>query len=443
MLISYRYASIFITKIKWQNHEIKMSENTNNYNGRWNEFSKNVMKSFGNLQKNEELCDIILISDDKVAMKAHKLVLSACSEFFSDLFMNEPLKTSLCHTNPIIFLGGIDSKTLKIIIEYIYFGETQIRSDDFDQFLEKAKKLKIFGLTETFSSLELHKPTDLLVPKVDIDNIELNAKQINTMDTGKITQGIGEDINDIDILEENIVSTERTQNECLDLSLKEEIIESTFIDYPKFDERYLGNAINLVSEDNEDAVLQADSYEVFKTIETALAEKTDITDKEGSIVPNKEHDNNISTKQYECTICAKSYNIKGSHYMHMVQKHGKESFLTWSKNQVKEAIPNNMTISQSKTTESRVIDSKTPKTVKSNKIIVSSQEEAETVLNKMYTKIDGEYKCTFCKARKKHISTLKYHMETHLEGLQYKCDKCSQVAKSRLSLYQHQRMKHQ
>ena len=63
--------------------------------------------------------------------------------------------------------------------------------------------------------------------------------------------------------------------------------------------------------------------------------------------------------------------------MHMVQKHGKESFLTWSKNQVKEAIPNNMTISQSKTTESRVIDSKTPKTVKSNKIIVSSQEEAE------------------------------------------------------------------
>ena len=127
----------------------------------------------------------------------------------------------------------------------------------------------------------------------------------------------------------------------------------------------------------------------------------------------------------------------------MVQKHGKESFLTWSKNQVKEAIPNNMTISQSKTTESRVIDSKTPKTVKSNKIIVSSQEEAETVLNKMYTKIDGEYKCTFCKARKKHISTLKYHMETHLEGLQYKCDKCSQVAKSRLSLYQHQRMKHQ
>ena len=63
-------------------------------------------------------------------------------------------------------------------------------------------------------------------------------------------------------------------------------------------------------------------------------------------------------------------------------------------------------------------------------------------MKKMGRKVNGEFQCTFCKAKKKHISTLKLHMETHLDGLQYSCDKCDIVIKSRISLYQHQRLKH-
>ena len=423
-----------------------MNESSSNYNLRWNEFSKNVTNSFGILQKEEELCDITLISDDKIPMKAHKLVLSACSEFFSDLFKSEPFKSSFSHPNSLLFLGGIESKMLEIILEYVYFGEAQIRSEDFDMFLERAKKLKIFGLTEdTFSSLELHKPKELLVPKVEMEresNGVYDAVEATdeSMDINEESQSNDNDDDGIEVLIEELVNRETSITECLDLSLKKEaegddtVVESC----PDNIEDYLENARQLNIEDNDNnATLEEESSE-------RILEETSEVDEtvESHVVQSKESDNSSSSKQFECTLCTKSYNIKGSLYMHMVHKHGKESFTSWSRNQGKDAIANSVPTLEPKEAENKTSENKSTKTQRSNKIVVTSQEEAEEVLKKMGRKVNGEFKCTFCKARKKHMSTLKYHMETHLEGLQYNCDKCDQVIKSRISLYQHQRLKH-
>ena len=107
---------------------------------KWNDFQSNASKSFRCLRKEEDFFDVTLVSDDEQHIAAHKLVLSASSEFFKNILK----KTS--HSNPLIYLNGFSSKYLQLMMDYIYEGETQIFQTDIDPFLEAAKKLKIEGL---------------------------------------------------------------------------------------------------------------------------------------------------------------------------------------------------------------------------------------------------------------------------------------------------------
>ena len=107
---------------------------------RWNDFQQNVSQTFGKLRNEIELCDVTLVSGDNQQISAHKVVLSACSEFFKNIFKKN------IHSNPLIFLDNVSFSDLKLILDYIYLGEVQIFQDDLDSFLLKAQKLKLEGL---------------------------------------------------------------------------------------------------------------------------------------------------------------------------------------------------------------------------------------------------------------------------------------------------------
>ena len=107
---------------------------------KWNDFQFNVSKSFNTLRKEEELFDVTLVSDDEQHIQAHKMILSASSEFFKNIIKKSN------HSNPLIFLSGVTSIELYRVMDYIYEGEVQLLQDDLDSFLEIANKLKICGL---------------------------------------------------------------------------------------------------------------------------------------------------------------------------------------------------------------------------------------------------------------------------------------------------------
>ena len=107
---------------------------------KWNDFETNASNSFRNLRKEEQFFDVALVSDDQQLVSAHKLILSASSEFFKNI-----LKQST-HSNPLIYLPGVQSTDLNSIIDYIYNGEVLLHQDNLDQFLDVAQKLKIEGL---------------------------------------------------------------------------------------------------------------------------------------------------------------------------------------------------------------------------------------------------------------------------------------------------------
>ena len=110
------------------------------FNLQWDDFKTTVSKSFSILRQEKDFFDVTLVSDDERQIPAHKLVLSACSDFFKSILRNNS------HSHPLLYLSGIHSTNLSLILDYIYQGEVQIYQEHLDTFLEVAQKLKIEGL---------------------------------------------------------------------------------------------------------------------------------------------------------------------------------------------------------------------------------------------------------------------------------------------------------
>ena len=155
---------------------------------KWNDFETNVSKSFGLLRNEEYLHDVTLVCDDNNQVSAHKLVLSACSEFFKTVFKNNK------HQNPLICLEGISSKELQDILDYMYNGETKIFQEGLDKFLAIAQRFRIMGLLQNEES-----------------NVDLGEPQYQTNQEDKFSDGVADDIQSkSDILTEGFKIEERS-----------------------------------------------------------------------------------------------------------------------------------------------------------------------------------------------------------------------------------------
>ena len=109
---------------------------------KWHDFETNISNSFRKLRNTDDFYDVTLVSDDQEQMLAHKVVLSASSEYF-----NTVLKSNK-HSHPMICLNGINSIGLTNILDYIYNGEVEIKQDQLKTFLECAKRFQLEGLVE-------------------------------------------------------------------------------------------------------------------------------------------------------------------------------------------------------------------------------------------------------------------------------------------------------
>ena len=137
---------------------------------KWNDFHSNVSKSFTQVRNEEYLHDVTLVSDDHKKFSAHRLVLSACSEYFRDIFKN------YLHSHPLVCLDGFYSEDLQNIMDYIYNGEIQIYQDNLDRFLVLAQKLKLQGLIENNPKIEEEELKDC---NINEEVTEANEKEQN------------------------------------------------------------------------------------------------------------------------------------------------------------------------------------------------------------------------------------------------------------------------
>ena len=152
---------------------------------KWNDFKSTVSNSFGILREEKDFFDVTLVSDDERQIPAHKLVLSACSDFFKSILRNNS------HSHPLLYLSGIHSTNLSLILDYIYQGEVQIYQEHLDSFLEVAQKLKIEGLItaaegkktsdvkqEEYEEYEDLNNTEVLFTAQDTEDSEYDEKKV-------------------------------------------------------------------------------------------------------------------------------------------------------------------------------------------------------------------------------------------------------------------------
>ena len=75
---------------------------------RWNDFEANVSRSFAGIRDHSQFFDCTLTTDDDEAysdnLRAHKVILSACSEFFRNILTKESMSA---HPNPLIYLRWV------------------------------------------------------------------------------------------------------------------------------------------------------------------------------------------------------------------------------------------------------------------------------------------------------------------------------------------------
>ena len=89
---------------------------------KWNDFEKNVSRTFISLRKQVNLQDVTLVGKDQRQVSAHRLVLSACSEFFKNIFNTNS------QSNLVLYLEGVTSEELSLVL---------------DNFINRLRKIKI------------------------------------------------------------------------------------------------------------------------------------------------------------------------------------------------------------------------------------------------------------------------------------------------------------
>ena len=125
---------------------------TDNFCLRWNDFAENVSGAFKELRSESDFFDVTLACTDSGSktLQAHKVILSACSNFFKSTFREQSNANK--HPNPYIYLRGVTFNDLNSILDFIYNGEVNVAQEDLNSFLAVAEELQIKGLTNRDSN---------------------------------------------------------------------------------------------------------------------------------------------------------------------------------------------------------------------------------------------------------------------------------------------------
>ncbi|KAL1130639.1 hypothetical protein AAG570_011881 [Ranatra chinensis] len=117
---------------------------------RWNNYQTNLTNVFDQLLQSESFVDVTLACEGH-SVKAHKMVLSACSPYFQSLFFDNPCQ------HPIVILKDIKWPELKAVVEFMYRGEINVSQEQIGPLLKVAESLKIRGLADVNGESDLAK----------------------------------------------------------------------------------------------------------------------------------------------------------------------------------------------------------------------------------------------------------------------------------------------
>ncbi|KAK7074887.1 hypothetical protein SK128_002804 [Halocaridina rubra] len=105
----------------------------------WKNHSGTFLHVISSLREKGLYTDVTVACDGKF-YPAHKIVLSACSQYFEEMLKNTPCK------HPVIVLKDIGSQELDALLSYMYAGEVSVSQHQLTALIKAAESLHIKGL---------------------------------------------------------------------------------------------------------------------------------------------------------------------------------------------------------------------------------------------------------------------------------------------------------
>ncbi|KAL1123693.1 hypothetical protein AAG570_001466 [Ranatra chinensis] len=116
-----------------------MATSAQHFSLRWNNYFNHMMGAFDSLRTDEHLVDVTLSCEGK-KIKAHKMLLSACSTYFRDIFRENPCQ------HPVVIFRNVKYSDLEALVTFMYQGEVNVEQEGLSSFLNTAELLEIQGL---------------------------------------------------------------------------------------------------------------------------------------------------------------------------------------------------------------------------------------------------------------------------------------------------------
>ena len=104
------------------------------------DFSLYSVQTLHNLYEDDTFTDVTLACEDKKQIKAHKVILSSGSQYFREIFQNNP------HSHPLLYLR-VPYDHLVSLVTFIYLGQCEVEQSKIDDFLLISKELMVGGLS--------------------------------------------------------------------------------------------------------------------------------------------------------------------------------------------------------------------------------------------------------------------------------------------------------
>ena len=129
------------------------------YHLTWNTFLPHLDCTFRDLVTERHFADVTLVSDDQIQIPAHKIVLSTSSPVLKKLLLDNP------HPHPMIYLSGVKHEQLESILQWMYFGETNVYKDNIEEFIEIGKDLEVKELIKV--AMDSQDTVSIFIQNVD------------------------------------------------------------------------------------------------------------------------------------------------------------------------------------------------------------------------------------------------------------------------------------
>ena len=107
-----------------------------------NDLQGKTNPAFGSLRLDNEFTDVTLASTDGQHVEAHKVILAASSIFFQNMLRRNK------HPHPLIYMVGIKSVDLVAILDFLYYGQTNVYQENFSNFVKIAEELSLNGFID-------------------------------------------------------------------------------------------------------------------------------------------------------------------------------------------------------------------------------------------------------------------------------------------------------